>query len=588
MHCRFLCYLATAQWALGLQAGAESTKTPDCKAFPGKATWPARQQWDRLNATISGRLIKPLAPAGVCHAEQPNFSKDACEALGQDWTGYNFHLDDPVSMMFANWANSTCTPDTSKPCTKAGYPAYVVNAESAEDVKAGIDFAREKNVRLVVKSTGHDFLGRSIAPGSLSIWTRHLRSITFHKGEYKLSGSDTVIQGDAVTAGAGVGMYELYQAMDKYGKVVVGGGAQTVSLGGYLTGGGHSPLGLHYGLGADNVLEMVVVTPAGEILTVNEEQSPDLFWALRGGGGSTFGVVISYTIRAYPTPQVQHTLVFTIIPSNSSRRNEFMGFMMGKVPELMDSGLSGLCIVDPDGKTSDVYNLPANMSMFAGSLTLLDRGPDDYITLLDQLNSTLQERFGGEASLVAEKPKSYGTFLEWFSLQTNLQPGRTFLIESWLLDRDTLTNNPDALVEAVTSAAKPARTIYFYNFAGKGVQAAKPRGGSTAIHPGWRKAYTLAISDVEFDPYSETSEMEIAHSMIEAYKPLRELAPGMGSYHNEGMIYDKSPDETFWGDNYERLLEIKRSIDPDDVFWCTPCVGNDRWEQKENGMLCKL
>jgi FAD/FMN-containing dehydrogenase len=140
------------------------------------------------------------------------------------------------------------------------------------------------NVRLVVKSTGHDFLGRSIAPGSLSIWTRHLKSITFHKGEYKLSGSETVIQSDAVTAGAGVGMYELYQAMDKYGRVVVGGGAQTVSLGGYLTGGGHSPLGLHYGLGADNVLEMVVVTPAGKILTVNEEQSPDLFWALRGVG----------------------------------------------------------------------------------------------------------------------------------------------------------------------------------------------------------------------------------------------------------------------------------------------------------------
>jgi hypothetical protein len=54
------------------------------------------------------------------------------------------------------------------------------------------------------------------------------------------------------------------------------------------------------------------------------------------------------------------------------------------------------------------------------------------------------------------------------------------------------------------------------------------------------------------------------------------------------MIYDKTPHETFWGDNYERLLEIKREIDPDDVFWCTPCVGNDRWEQKENGMLCKV
>lgn len=77
-------------------------------------------------------------------------------------------------------------------------------------------------------------------------------------------------------------MYDLYMTADKHNRTVVGGGAKTVGLGGYVTGGGHSILAPHYGLAADNVLEAEVVTPDGAILTVNEDQHPDLFWAIRG------------------------------------------------------------------------------------------------------------------------------------------------------------------------------------------------------------------------------------------------------------------------------------------------------------------
>lgn len=137
-------------------------------------------------------------------------------------------------------------------------------------------------MRLVVRGSGHDYLGRSVGSGALSIWTHQLNKIQYHKGQFKLSGSGKIIRGDAITAGAGTAMLDLYNVAAQNGRTVVGGGAKTVRLGGYVTGGGHSILAPHYGLAADNVLEMEVVTPNGDIITVNEDKHSDLFWAIRG------------------------------------------------------------------------------------------------------------------------------------------------------------------------------------------------------------------------------------------------------------------------------------------------------------------
>lgn len=109
-----------------------------------------------------------------------------------------------------------------------------------------------------------------------------LNSIAFHKGSFTLSGGNTVIQGDALTVGGGTSLEEIYKYTDAYNSTVVGGTGKSVSVGGYVTGGGHGVLGPKYGLAADNVLEIEVVTPTGNIITVNEHQHEDLFWALRG------------------------------------------------------------------------------------------------------------------------------------------------------------------------------------------------------------------------------------------------------------------------------------------------------------------
>ncbi len=146
-----------------------------------------------------------------------------------------------------------------------------------------MDLAKKYNVRLIVKSSGHDVIGRSSAPNSLSIWTHHMKERTL-RSAFRPSRCSVEIDGGAVTVGAGSQMGELYDFLAPYNQTIVGGGGATVSVGGYLTGGGHSLLSSRYGLATDQVLEMEIVTPQGNIFTINECQNPDLFWAMRGVG----------------------------------------------------------------------------------------------------------------------------------------------------------------------------------------------------------------------------------------------------------------------------------------------------------------
>jgi FAD/FMN-containing dehydrogenase len=144
-----------------------------------------------------------------------------------------------------------------------------------------VSSARNHNIRLVIKSSGHDFLGRSSGANSLSIWVHNLNTITPHD-TFALTGCDVKIEEPSASVGGGTMMGSMYEQLDKINRTVVGGTGATVSAGGYLTSAGHSILSPKYGLGADQVLEMEVVTPSGDIVIANECQNKDLFWAMRG------------------------------------------------------------------------------------------------------------------------------------------------------------------------------------------------------------------------------------------------------------------------------------------------------------------
>lgn len=281
-----------------------STTHRRCKPAIDSPEWPSPKAWKDLAVSLGGRLLQPTPPGAVCHDDQATHDIDRCAEVTKAWSQYEFHTSNPISAMWNQFANDTCLPDPSYPCSPAGYPVFVINATTPEHVKLGIDFgkqgnpynimdwlpiltatlARKHSVRLIVRNTGHDYLGRSAAPNSLSIWTHHMQSIKTHADEFHLRGCDKVIPSNAVTVGPGAQMEDIFAYLAPLNQTVVGGSGRTVGVGGYVTGGGHSPLAPRYGLAADNVLQVEIVTPEGEIVTANEGQHRDLFWAMRGVG----------------------------------------------------------------------------------------------------------------------------------------------------------------------------------------------------------------------------------------------------------------------------------------------------------------
>lgn len=122
--------------------------------------------------------------------------------------------------------------------------------------------------------------GRSTAPNSLSIWTHYIRGLRYHE-HFRPCGSNSRYE-DVLTIAAGHQMHDIYAEAAHHGRVIVGGMDPNVGIGGYITGGGHSPLSAHYGLAADQVVEIEMITPKGDFVTANEASNTDLFWAMRG------------------------------------------------------------------------------------------------------------------------------------------------------------------------------------------------------------------------------------------------------------------------------------------------------------------
>jgi len=120
-----------------------------------------------------------------------------------------------------------------------------------------------------------------VAPDSLSIWTKHIRGIEFHSA-FRPAHCPTCKPYSAATLAAGEDWGQIYTAASDLNLTFVGGTGDTIGLGGYVTGGGHSPLNAMLGLAADQVLEMQVVLASGEIVKANEKLNRDLFWAMRG------------------------------------------------------------------------------------------------------------------------------------------------------------------------------------------------------------------------------------------------------------------------------------------------------------------
>jgi FAD/FMN-containing dehydrogenase len=482
----------------------------------------------------------------------------------------------------------------------AAVSPYAVAAETPGDVVAAVDFARAHKLRLVVKGTGHDYLGRSNARDSLLLWTHKMRQVTLQDAFVGRGCQSSQAGVPAVTFGAGTRWIEAYAEVTvKHGRYVQGGGCASVgAAGGFIQGGGFGSWSKMYGTAAAGMLEAEVVTADGKLVVANACQNQDLFWALRGGGGGTFGVVTKMTLMTHPLPSyfgwfngkiaakndrafkelLEHFLHFY----RQSLSNESWGEQVkvrgdnSLALSLAEAGLTAQeieAVWKPFRAWIDAHPESFTMKARAVSVPATKWWDADYIRQLapsvieaDPRPGTPHERFWwsdnrGEVSVY------------WYSYQSRFIP----------LDRFAGAN-AKVFAAALFDASRHHAVEIHFNKGQAGASAdAIRRGRQTSVNPQVYQAAALIIVADGGDGYPgvrghepNIAEAEAARAAVNAaMKAIRDATPRAGSYVNETDYFEPGWQQAFWGENYERLLAIKRRWDPTGLFTCHHCVGSE-------------
>jgi hypothetical protein len=260
---------------------------PINRVRPGSVGWPSAAEWDALGRATSGRLRKLASPFAGCGTDAA-----ACTALREQLKNPFAIGDNPALTQTSGWQDAWLSQPS----------AYAVAAQNSADIAAAVNFARKHRLRLVVKGGGHSYKGTSNAPDSLLVWTRAMNAVTLHEAFVPQGGSAAQAV-PAVSVGAGAMWTDAYTAVTTQGgRYVQGGGCTTVGVAGLVQGGGFGSFSKRYGTAASSLLEAEVVTADGQVRIANASTNPDLFWALKGGGGGTFGVVTRMTLRTHELP----------------------------------------------------------------------------------------------------------------------------------------------------------------------------------------------------------------------------------------------------------------------------------------------
>ncbi|KAK1964568.1 FAD-binding domain-containing protein [Colletotrichum sublineola] len=551
-----------------------------CKNIPGDAAWPTKHAWDRLNATVDGRLIATTPIAHVCHV--PTYSHEACEDLCRRWNTANTMTSLPAEIMSPWFQNQSCVPFTnqSTSCGLGNYASYSINISSVQDIMAGLAFAKKKNVRLVIKNSGHDFFGKSTGKGALSLWTHNLNSM-----QVIVDYDTSYYQGPAIKIGAGVrgGQAAKFAAQNGY-RIVVGSCPTVGAAGGYSQGGGHSFLSGVYGFGADNVLEWEVVTVSGEHVVATPEQNVDLYWALSGGGGGTYGVVVSMTSRVFPDGEIS-TASLSFGLGQFEGPDEYWAAVEDFIAQLQP-------LVDNHGIVGELVMTNETLSLFglmAPGLT----SQELQVLLSPVLSALGQTQANLTAETISLSVSNGGGYYELFVAtiepltETNvLSPA----IGGRFVSRETIANNASAVTAAIRAATDGGRFFVAataLNAGGKSRVAAPV--ADNAVQPALKDAFLSLIITAVWSWDRPWAEAEgLLSELTNVVMPVLEAAtPGAGAYANEANWQQPEWQGVFYGDNYERLQSIKATYDPQGLLYGRTAVGSEAWAEDAEGRLCR-
>ncbi|KAL0069621.1 hypothetical protein AAF712_003279 [Marasmius tenuissimus] len=535
-----------------------------CKILPSDDAWPDQGVWDAFNTSVDGRLIKVVPDGSPCH--DPEFNEDLCEAVRENLFVSQFHSGRPGSLMNTVFYNQSCDPFAPReaPCTMENIVEYSVNVSQAEHIIKAAQFAKEHNIRFIVKNTGHDYMGKSTGTGALSVWMHNLQEI-----EWLPNYVSADYNGPAVKAPAGIQGTELATFASARGHAIVSGECPTVGFaGGYVQGGGHSIIVSAYGLAADQTLEFEVVTMQGEHLVASPTQNEDLYWALSGGGGGTYAIVLSVTIKVFPdVPLTIGSLDFS--ENRSEAYWQAIAAYNAIIPDLTNAQTTVLAFYDND--TFGINPMVA-INQTEQELTATIR---PFLDSLDKLG--IQYNFS---------TRSVPRYLDVLGFLADVIPTvGDLLIASRLLPRSLWDNET-----GIASVLNASREIVEGGVSVTDLSFKLPTDHpQNAVLPAWRLAQRLAIPSLPFTGRETQAEVSLALETISQVTSfLRKISPGSGSYLNEADLLEPDFKDAFYGPNYDRLLSIKDKWDPDQILYGSTAVGGDRWREAEDGRLCPV
>ena len=423
-------------------------------------------------------------------------------------------------------------------------PGAVIIPSKVEEIVALVRFARDNGIHLTVKNGGHSYAGFSLNEGGIIL---HMRQ--FKKVEINDAGTEVTIQAGCIWND----VYDKFKGQNAAG-IVVGGQCRTVGVSGFTLGGGFGAFSRSYGLGIDNVVEMTVVTAAGELLTLNHDETDpakrDLFWALRGGGGGNLAILVEFKAKVHQLRDPHAKVVCGPLRwdlSNKEARDNFQAAM-----DVVDSREW------PDELTIDALWRYKGEKLL-GEMTMFFNGNmEKCLAVLEpilKLNPTVNE--------LAEMP-----WYNWAVIAQGFSPDSPTYHHhiSFILGQGAITPAvTKSIIQIMEDSHKfldgQGKSRVMWHMGGGKIKDVAP--DATPYY--WREGAYVVEFKLQWTDRERNPEMLAFLDKVK--KTLMPYAlEGRASYLNYLATSIDDWQYAYYGDNYPRLQEVKAHWDPTNFF----------------------
>ena len=542
-----------------------------------------------MGAELDGKLIKVVSPLSACVGGPPS---EACDQVFKELRN-PYYLGDEVGLtQTLGWIGAW----TSRPS------AYAVATKSTADVVAAVNFARTHNLRLVVKGGGHGFQGTSNAADLFLIWTRPMEGVVLHDAFVGSGCEGRIAPQPGVSVEAGAIWGRVYdEVMVKAGRYVQGGGCMTVGVAGLVFGGGFGSFSKPYGLAGANLVEADVVTADGEVRITNACTNPDLFWALKGGGGG-FGVVTRVTLRSHDLPEVVGAVRATIDATSDDAYRRLVAKAFDFYAEALFNRQWGGQFRLQRGRRLWIEMLFQGLgrdeaeAVWRPFFAWVASSPHDFAVLsTPRIVARPARRFWDPALLKSlpgvviadDRPGAPAANIFWAGDLDDAGWVVHAFQSVWLPASFLKPDQRARLIDQLLAAAARWQVDLQFD---KGLAGGRPNSieaaRDTATNPAVLDAFALAICAAGGAPAypgvpgrepDEEKARRDAGGIASAMSELRKLTPRPASYVWESDYFEPNWQDSFWGDNYPRLRAIKQKYDPDGLFFLHHGVGSEDW-----------